>query len=198
MRICLWENVPLLRFAKKLEKMGLEGKVIQVRVGQANIPYLELPNIRNEEFEITLGCFVQDYQERAIRNIRRCMDAIRYMDEILTEFKCRDGYIDLKIRLCFRYSSMNEAGETFITLKKGRNVPFEDQVKLDFIHELVHSIQFQHGLNITEEKEEMIEVACEYIPNSWIPSLFEKLTRKYDKCVEVRTRNSMNDPREAC
>jgi hypothetical protein len=58
-----------------------------------------------------------------------------------------------------------------------------------FIHELIHHIEHCNLKVTTEDEDRMLQIAKQYIPDSWIPRRFEQYIkspsgRKYRKMIE--------------
>lgn len=149
---------------------------------------LLVKDISNEEFEFTLGKFIHTLIERCnpsswSRRFQRCVNAIRWMEPVLSEFKetqYRYG-IEIEIQLgkikeLRQWGSVGNAKEMKLSFKHLRS---RDSTLYAFIHELIHIVQFDEGYNMYDPSVEnelmMLEVAENYLSATTIPELWRSL-----------------------
>jgi len=152
---------------------------------------LQVKDVMNNEFEITLGKFIRDLIEKCkptlwSKYLQQCINAIRWMDSALSEFKqTHYGYeieieIQLgKIRVLKQWGSVNEAKEIKLSFRRLRS---REYTLKTFIHELIHIVQFEEGYNmkdpIVEDEQFMLDVAEQYLSDTKIPELWRSLISK--------------------
>jgi len=152
---------------------------------------LKVKDVINEEFEITLGRFIWDLIEKCkpavwSKYLRQCINAIRWMDSALSEFKqTQYGYgIEIEIQLgkisvLKQWGSANEAKEIKLSFRRLRS---REHTLKTFIHELIHIVQFEEGYNmndpIVEDEQFMLDVAEQYLSDTKIPELWRSLISK--------------------
>jgi hypothetical protein len=152
---------------------------------------LQVKDVINDEFEITLGKFIKDLVEKCkptlwSKYLQQCINAIRWMDPVLSEFKqTLYGYeieieIQLeKIRVLKQWGSVDEAKEVKLSFRHLRS---RDSTLKTFIHELIHIVQFSEDYNmsdpIVEDEQFMLEIAEKYLSDTKIPKLWRSLICK--------------------
>jgi len=114
------------------------------------------------------------------------VEATRWIDPILTEFKQKSEVHPSETVLMFVASpvdgSCNEAGKIILSIGDKNNPGSRDEVEFAFMGELIHLCQFwsSHWYEyVTENKEQMVEIAHEYISNSWIPKRYAELRERF-------------------
>jgi len=149
---------------------------------------LQVIDVANEEFEMTLGKFVEDLIEKCAptrwsKNLQQCVNAIRWMDPVLSEFKqTPHGYgIEIEVQLgkikdLDKWGSVDDAKEVMLSFRHLRS---RDSTLHTFIHELIHIVQFDEGHNMydpsIENERLMLEVAEEHLSNTKMPELWRSL-----------------------
>ncbi|MEM3458935.1 MAG: hypothetical protein QXN36_08660 [Candidatus Bathyarchaeia archaeon] len=155
---------------------------------------LEILEVNNDEFESTLGVFIKDliekYNTRSwSRCLQRCINAIRWMDPVLSEFKQTPyGYgLEIEIQLgkikeLKKWGSSYETGEIKLSFKRLRT---KELTLITFIHELIHIVQYWEGYNMhdptIEDEDFMLAVAKEHLSQTTIPDLWASLIHKRQK-----------------
>jgi len=197
MKVTFWKEEKYKDFFEKIkdildEKTTLkpyfefyyEGKKIRTDEKSA----LQIKDIKNEEFEYTLGKFIEDLiNQRDVRywkkDFQRCVNVIRWIDPVLSEFKQTPYGLGLQIEIQFgkikelkKWGSTNDASEVKLSFKHLRS---KNDSLYVFIHELIHIMQFFEGLELSEDEQIMLEQAEEYLHETTLPKLWQRLISKY-------------------
>jgi hypothetical protein len=152
---------------------------------------LQVKDVMNDEFEITLGIFIRDLIEKCkptlwSKYLQQCINAIRWMDPVLSDFK-RTLYgngIEIEIQLgeikdLEKWGSVNEAKGIKLSFRRLRS---REYTLKTFIHELIHIVQFEEGYNMNdpmvEDEQFMLDVAQKYLSDTTIPELWRSLISK--------------------
>lgn len=170
---------------KILDVSGVEVKTEEFSGVQCLV--LEVSGIHNDEFEWTIGRELDKGPRYTKQDLIRIIEAIRWIDPILSEFKAKcdrnppdEYFVHLSSVVD---GSCNDAGEITLEIGSRQQPGSKGEIEFTFIEELIHHLQFECGgepyYDVTEDKERMIELAYRCIPNSWIPKIYEELRERF-------------------